>query len=73
MKTRKERLNELLAEYEEQKKNLHAQTILWDDKWNAAPNPFVAWKEFKEDAAIRAPHMEAFHKAKNAYYEFKER
>lgn len=70
--TRRQRIAALKVVYEEQQRNLFAQSVLWDAKWRSAPNPFIAWKEYKADAPLRAPHLEAYHKVRNEYFDLKE-
>ena len=44
---------EAQAALEWHKKNLHAHELLWEDKWRAAHDPFVAVKQWTS-AAFRA-------------------
>ena len=50
-------------------KLLKANEILWMDAWNAAPNPFVAIKNYRSEAqrSIRKPFIDAWLSAVAAY------
>ena len=70
--TRRQRIAALKVVYEDQQRNLHEQSRIWDAKWRAAPDPFTAWREYKADAAVRAPHLDAYFKVRNEYFDLKE-
>lgn len=48
------------AELDFQAKNLKAHEILWQDKWEAAENPFIAIKQYRKDAPKRKPIIDAW-------------
>lgn len=69
--TRKQRIASLKVLYEDQQRNITAQRLLWDAKWAAARTPFEAWEQYKADAAVRAPHLEAYQKVREEYFSLK--
>lgn len=71
--SRRERLGELKFAYEMQQRNMTAQSILWQMKWDSAPNPFIAWELYKKDRKVRKPHVDALLKAKEEYFSFKDK
>ncbi len=50
-------------------RRLQANEILWRDKWNAAPNPFVAVQQYlsASQRALRKPIIDAWLNAREAY------
>lgn len=50
-------------------RTLAANEILWKDRWESAPNPFIAIKHYmsEKERSIRRPFIDAWLEAKNEY------
>jgi len=54
---------------EQARRVLSANEIYWADRWNAAKNPFEAWRDYKSKAqkAVRKPIIDAWLSAVSKY------
>ena len=52
---------------------LQAHQHLWNAKWESAPNPFVAWQQYKADRPVRQKILGPYLKAKDLQLSVRER
>ena len=67
--SKKKQLEEARLELEQCGKILRANEILWNDMWEAQPNPFLKIQEYTspEQKAMRKPIIDAWLDAKAKY------
>lgn len=52
---------------------LQAHQHLWKAKWDSAPNPFVAWAQYKADRPIRQKILIPYLAAKEKHFSVRDR
>lgn len=52
---------------------MQAHQHLWNAKWESAPNPFVAWQQYKADRPTRQKIMGPYLAAKEAHFAVRDR
>jgi len=69
MKTKKKIIEEAKANLDHCKRILKANEILWKDRWQSMPNPFVAIQDYRSEKQrnIRKPITEDWLKAQRKY------
>ena len=67
--TKKQELEMAKSHFEHCGKVLRANEILWNDMWEAQPNPFLKIKEYNspEQTAMRKPIIDAWLDARSKY------
>lgn len=71
--TKKEIREKAETEYRYWLAMMQAHQTKWQEKWDAAKNPFVSWEEYKKDRPVRDKIMAPYLEAKENYLKTRER
>jgi acyl carrier protein phosphodiesterase len=74
MKATRQQLETAKNAAEDAARNLRVHEVVWDAKWYASPNAFIAIKEYvsAKNRAMRKPVIDAYLDARQAYDSLKE-
>ena len=66
-KSKAQILADAKTDFEHHDKILKIHEALWQQKWDAAQNPFISWREYMEDEQQRSLIVKPWVKARDYY------